>query len=192
MKYEYGQYVWDHLILEFKNQIAVAGIMGNLAGESGIIPYRVENDNIPPYEFSHNYTTLVDNGSITENDFIYNSPSGYGKGYGLAQWTYDSRKQNMYNYWKTYGGSIGSIEFGVDWLIKELKEDYTPVYNQLLTIDDLRTASDLVLHDYEGIHGQEEVRYELSLEILKEYGKPQPVIQKNKKIPLWMMCHYGI
>jgi uncharacterized protein YcbK (DUF882 family) len=67
----------------------------------------------------------------------------------LAQWTYWTRKQNLLNYAKQKGESIGDLTMQLEFLIKELKESYNSVYNTLKSAKSVREASDAVLLKFE-------------------------------------------
>ena len=155
-------YIWGALLSDIGNEYGVAGLMGNLQAESGLIPYRVQGDFSDGYSESISYTSKVDSGEISEYDFVNNGPGGGG--YGLAQWTYYTRKQALYNM-KQSGGysSIGSVELACAYLLYELKNDYPSVYNTLKNATSIRVASDCVLHDFESPADQSE-----SVEILRE------------------------
>ena len=112
------QKIWNYLKSKGLNDYGVAGLMGNLYAESGLKPTNLQNT----YErklgmTDAQYTAAVDNGKYTT--FIRDSA-----GYGLAQWTYWSRKQALYNFAKTQKKSIGDLEMQLDFLIKELSEYY--------------------------------------------------------------------
>jgi hypothetical protein len=100
---EISKQIWDFLKKQGYTDEGVAGLMGNLYAESALVPTNLENY----YEnkFGMNdveYTLAVDNG--TYKNFVNDSA-----GYGLAQWTYWSRKQGLLNYAKTKGTSIGDL-----------------------------------------------------------------------------------
>ena len=118
--------------------------MGNLDAESGLISNNLQNTYNTKLKMSDSqYTSAVDNGTYT--NFVYD-----GAGYGLAQWTYWSRKQNLLNYAKSKNKSIGDLEMQVNFLCKELKENYTnSVYNILKTATSVQQASDAVLLNFE-------------------------------------------
>ena len=145
---DYKTYIWNTLLADIQNEYGVAALMGNLQAESGLCPYRLQGDFSSGYTTSLEYTSKVDSGEISEYDFVHNGPNGGG--YGLAQWTFYTRKQALYD-WKRNNGysSIGSVELAVDYLLYELKTTYTGVYNTLTTATSIRTASDKVLHDFE-------------------------------------------
>lgn len=141
------EYIWDYFKDKIGNEYGVAGLMGNLYCESGLHPDRVQGD-IPYSSYSQEYTSKVDNGSVSENDFVHNGPNGGG--YGLAQWTYYSRKQALYNMYKQGGySSIGSIELACDYLWYELQHEFSGVMSVLKSATNVRVASNKVLHDFE-------------------------------------------
>ena len=141
-------YIWGALLSDIGNEFGVAGLMGNLQAESGLISYRVQGDFSDGYTESLSYTASVDSGAISEYDFVNNGPGGGG--YGLAQWTYHTRKQGLYNMKKSGGyTSIGSVQLACAYLLYELKNSYPTVYNTLKTATSIRVASDCVLHDFE-------------------------------------------
>lgn len=141
-------YIWGALLSDIGNEFGVAGLMGNLQAESGLISYRVQGDFSDGYTESISYTTRVDSGAISEYDFVNNGPGGGG--YGLAQWTYYSRKQALYDMKKSGGyNSIGSVQLACAYLLYELKNSYPTVYQTLKTATSIRVASDCVLHDFE-------------------------------------------
>lgn len=143
----YAKTIWNRLMANIGNEKGVAGLMGNLQAESGLYPDRVQGD-IPYSEYSKSYTAKVDNGSISENDFVNNGPNGGG--YGLAQWTFYTRKQALYDMYKSGNySSIGSVELACDYLLKELQDSYTTVYLTLRSAKTVQEASDRVLHDFE-------------------------------------------
>lgn len=151
--YGYIDAVWDGCLARIGNEIGTAALLGNLYAESYIVPWEVQGD-IPPSQYSRDYTARVDSGAVSEYDFAHNGPRG--NGYGLAQWTYYTRKQGLYDLYKTGYDSIGSTKLGIDYLFVELDGGYTGVLDALKNATDIRTASDIVLHDYESPSDQSE------------------------------------
>ena len=148
-------YVWRWLYAKIKNKYGVAGLMGNLYAESGFYSDRLQGD-IPHSYKSVEYTRKVDSGEITVYNFIHNGPNGGG--YGLAQWTYHTRKEDLYNKWKsnqTKYASIGSIDLALDFLWDELNGlngvscSYKGVLSVLKSATSIREASNKVLWDFE-------------------------------------------
>lgn len=143
----YEQKIWNYLKSKIGNEYGVAGLMGNLQAESGLYPDIVQGD-VPRSSYSENYTAQVDSGAISEYDFVNNGPNGGG--YGLCQWTFPSRKQGLYDKWKSGGySSIGSIDLALDYLWYELNNSFADVLSVLKSATSIRQASDKVLHDFE-------------------------------------------
>lgn len=142
-----ASYIWNYFMDKIGNEYGVAGLMGNLYAESLLYSDIVQGD-IPYSSYSKEYTAKVDSGEISDYDFVHNGPGGGG--YGLAQWTYYSRKQALYDMYKDGGyTSIGSIELACDYLWYELQNDYPGVLETLRNATNVREASDSVLHDFE-------------------------------------------
>ena len=136
--------IWNFLLEEIKNEYGVAGLMGNLRAESSFKSSNLQG----AYEkkLSHtdeSYTLAVDNGQYTKDQFVYDSA-----GYGLAQWTYWSRKKALYEYLKAANRSIGDLQGQLEYLIKEIKT-YTKVWNTLLNAKTVEEASTSVVLYYE-------------------------------------------
>lgn len=142
---DYSKSIWDYFVAKLNNEYGTAGLMGNLQAESGLIPYRVQGDLYPPYSSSISYTNEVDSGVVSKYNFVNN-----GGGYGLAQWTDPTRKQNLYNKWKGHYPSIGDLTLACDFLWDELTSStYSNVYDVLISATSVKQASDYVLHHFE-------------------------------------------
>lgn len=170
-EHPYAKAIWQRLMSKFNNELGVAALMGNLQAESGLYPDRVQGD-VPYSEYSKTYTARVDSGDISEYDFIHNAPNGGG--YGLAQWTYYTRKQALYNKWKEGNySSIGSVELACDYLCEELENDYSSIFNAIKNARNLRDTSDNVLHNFENPADQstevEELRASMGQAIYAEF-----------------------
>lgn len=139
-----SQIIWNFLKKEGFNDFGIAGLMGNLDAESGLRPNNLEDTYSRKFGLSDvQYTNNVDNGTYT--NFVRDSA-----GYGLAQWTYWTRKQNLLNYAKSKNKSIGDLNMQLEFLVKELKEDYTnSVYNVLKNAKSVLEASNAVLLKFE-------------------------------------------
>ena len=86
------------------------------------------------------YTAAVDAGTYT--NFVNDSA-----GYGLAQWTYWSRKQNLHDFAKSAGKSIGDLEVQLAFLWKELTS--YGLLADLNAASSVREASNLILLKFE-------------------------------------------
>lgn len=135
--------IWNFLISKGLNECGAAGLMGNLKAESALNPMNLQQT----YErkLGHtdaSYTAAVDAGTYT--NFVKDSA-----GYGLAQWTYWSRKEKLLNYARSCKASIGNLEMQLCFLWKELSESYGSVLTTLKNAKTIREASDAVLLKYE-------------------------------------------
>lgn len=175
---DYAKYIWNYFLSKLNNnEFGVSGLMGNLKAESGLIPYRLQGDFTNGYQTSKNYTAKVDSGEISKYDFMHNAPNGGG--YGLAQWTFYTRKENLYNMWKNGNySSIGCIELACDFLWYELSQGYTSVLEVLKNATSIKEASDYVLHNFERPADQsasvEAVRESLGKSIYNTYSGTAP------------------
>lgn len=139
--------IWNYLISNDKigNPYGVAGLMGNLYAESGLNPINLQNSGNTKFGLTDaEYTSRVDSGVITKTTFVHD-----GYGYGLAQWTYYTRKQKLYTYCKSNGtGSIGDINSQLTFLWNEL-QSYSSVLKVLKSAKSIQEAADIVLTKYE-------------------------------------------
>ena len=142
------QKIWNLLMAEFNNQYAAAGIMGNLYAESGLQPNNLQNSYESKLGFSDStYTAAVDNGS-------YSNFAKDSAGYGLAQWTYWSRKQKLLDFAKEKNTSIGDLGMQLYFLVKELKESFSSLYNTLKTVTSVYDAAAEVMVKFENPYDQ--------------------------------------
>lgn len=138
------QRVWNFLKAKGFNDYGVAGLMGNLLAESGLRPNNMEDQYQNRLGYTDvSYTQAVDNGTYT--NFVNDSV-----GYGLAQWTYWTRKQNLLDFAKQRKTSIGDLETQLEFLVYELKQFYTnSVYKVLQNATSVLEASNAVLLNFE-------------------------------------------
>ncbi len=117
------------------------GLMGNLGAESGFQCNNVENRCSMSDE---DYTWNVDRGTIGREQFIRDT-----FGYGLAQWTFWSRKAGLYDLAKSRGAGIADENIQLDWLLTELTRDYPKLYEYLCRTEDLYEATERCCREYE-------------------------------------------
>lgn len=140
---EREKYIWDRLAAAGMTPAGAAGLMGNLYAESGLDSRNLENKYEKKLGLTDAaYTAAVDDGTYT--DFVRDSA-----GYGLAQWTYWSRKEALLACVRAAGRSVGDLETQVGFLLQELAGSYKGVLAALKTARDVRTASDAVLLQFE-------------------------------------------
>ena len=135
--------IWNYLTAAGMTACGAAGLMGNLYAESGLRPNNLQNS----YEgklgmADAEYTELVDHGRYT--NFARDSA-----GYGLAQWTYHTRKAALLAFAKERGASIGDLEMQLAFLLHELGGSFPGVLETLKTAKTIEAASNAVLLKFE-------------------------------------------
>jgi hypothetical protein len=212
---DYMPQIWNTLKAAIGNEYGVAGLMGNLYAESGCTPYACQPSR--PYSTCMTYIGKVDRHEISETGFVHHGCSSTGGvaqgqgGFGLAQWTYYTRKQSLYDYWLTQGGSIGDLGMQLRYLIIELQTNFSDVWNVLVNAQSVKEASDYVLHHFEKPDDQssavENVREGYGTDIYNQYAgttptpvptptpppdppnpEPQPPLKLpiRHKMPIWL------
>lgn len=135
--------IWNYLTAAGMTACGAAGLMGNLYAESGLIPANLQNTYEKKLGYTDAaYTAAVDSGAYT--NFVKD-----GAGYGLAQWTYHTRKAALLAFAKAAGKSVGDLETQLAFLVKELRESFKLVHYVLVTATDVKTASNVVLLQFE-------------------------------------------
>jgi hypothetical protein len=133
--------IWDFLKGWLGNDYGVAGLMGNLDAESGLNPINLQNTYNTKFGVSDaEYTAQVDAGQRIFLD---------SAGYGLAQWTYFTRKRSLLEFTKSRGCSIGCLRTQLEFLKKEMEESFSSLVQTLKNAKSVREASDAVLTVYE-------------------------------------------
>lgn len=134
--------IWDFLKSKGLNDCAVAGIMGNLRAESRLIPTNLQNSFENKLDFNdESYTKAVDSGA-------YDNFADDKAGYGLAQWTYPSRKANLLAFAKAQKKSIGDLVMQLEFLWNEM-QNYTTMMTELKDAKTVRDASNSFLFRFE-------------------------------------------
>jgi hypothetical protein len=134
--------IWYFLEEKGLNEFAVAGIMGNLYAESGLISNNLQNSFEKLLNHTdEQYTSAVDSGAY--KNFVKDKA-----GYGLAQWTFWSRKEALLQFAKESKRSIGDLEMQLNYLWKEF-QGYTNMMKILKEATSVREASDVMLLQFE-------------------------------------------
>lgn len=123
---------------------AIAGLMGNLMAESGINPQNMQ-EGAPFSDGSELPTEINKTGQKVPNSSI---AGNYG--YGIAQWTIESRQQGLIDIAKELGKSTGALDLQLEHIWSELQ---TPYFDAVLAKlkepnISLNDASDKVAIDY--------------------------------------------
>lgn len=175
---EEKQQIWFYLVDLTGNEIAAAGIMGNLYCESHFCSTNLETMGRRPPEF-HNktYAAAADDGS-------YGNFCGDGFGFGLAQWTFPARKSRLLQIAKDKKCSVGDLSAQLDLLAEELER-----YNMLYRISgsqDLEFVVEYFLKNYENPCDQSQKvldrRIKKARDILKEYNGLRRPTQGQKTV----------
>lgn len=131
--------IYKRLIQAGLTPAGACGLMGNMYAESSM------KANIAQRGMTRlsdaDYTAAADNGTI---DFVHDAV-----GYGLCQWTYYSRKQQLLNFAKGRGKSVGDEETQVEFCLHELRTSYVGLLALLKSANDVYTAASEVCTEYE-------------------------------------------
>ena len=172
--------IWNFLISKGLNEYGAAGLMGNLKAESALNPMNLQQT----YErkLGHTdatYTAAVDAGTYT--NFVKDSA-----GYGLAQWTYWSRKEKLLSYARGRKASIGDLEMQLCFLWKELSESYASVLTTLKNAKTILEASNAVLLKYERPENQgtsvQNARAAYGQEFFEQFATKTKTGKENGKV----------
>ena len=129
------------------------GIIGNLQGEtSDFNPISVEGMSNP--------NSYLRQAGLTETEYTRradnNIPTVNGKyfirdaiGYGIVQWTYWERKQNLLNYAKNADKSIGDLDLQLNFMIQEVKNKYTTAWKVAIDGSKYTKVVKIWVEDYE-------------------------------------------
>ena len=163
--------IWTFLKGKGLNDYAVAGIMGNLKAESNLRPDNLQNSFEKKLNYTDiSYTQAVDSGA-------YKNFATDGAGYGLAQWTYHTRKAALLAFAKKQKKSIANLEMQLEFLWQEM-QNYTGMMNVLRDAHTIRSASNTFLFSFERPADQsvsvQDKRVELSKEFYAKFAN-----QKN-------------
>ena len=100
------------------SEAGALGLMGNWMAESGLEPGRLQGDFTQGRTYSRAYTDDVASGRIGRSQFGRDQ-----KGYGLAQWTYYTRKEDLYDFWNSSGKALDDAGMQVSFAVQELREN---------------------------------------------------------------------
>lgn len=179
--------IWNYFIAKGLNEYATSGIMANLFCESGLNPHNLQNNGNKTLGVTDDeFVTMVDSGEYSNDVFIQDK-----FGFGLAQWTYWTRKKNLLEFAQNQSKSIGDLGMQLDFLYQELTTNYKGVMNTLKRATSVREASDVVLLKFEKPKNQSESVQEKRAEYGQKYydkyavsttKKVKEVKEKNVKL----------
>jgi hypothetical protein len=132
-----------------------AGIVGNMAAESGVENARVQGS-------SPGTKGVLKVDGVT--------------GYGIVQWTSQGRQQALADYAKSRGVDLSkplSMDIEYQFFLKEFKGKYGHVLSQLKQAQDVKTASTIFMQQYEVPDG-----YKTEAKIMERYNMSKPIYDK--------------
>lgn len=140
----YEREIWAYLSARLP-PAAAAGVMGNLYAESGLNPRNLQSSGNKELDITDDeYTAAVDSGAYSADDFAHD-----GYGYGIAQWTYFSRKQALLQDARIAGKSVGDLTVQLEYLWAEL-QNYGKLMQTLMSASvNVRAASDAFMTQFE-------------------------------------------
>lgn len=137
--------IWNYLYEKIGNEYGVASLMGNLKAESNLNSKNMENSYERKLGFTdETYVQAIDNGTYAKDQFVHDAV-----GFGVAQWTWHSRKKALYEYAKSKGVSIGDLTMQLEFLYQELSTSYKSVLSTLKNATSILEASNAVLFKFE-------------------------------------------
>lgn len=140
---ENDEIIWNFFKAKSFNDYAIAGLMGNLKAESNLRPDNLQNSFEGRLGSDSAYVKKVDNGTYSKSKFANDHA-----GFGLAQWTWYTRKEALYDYAKKKGVSIADLNMQLEYLWIELQR-YTKTMSVLRNAKSIYEASTIVLTDFE-------------------------------------------
>ena len=164
--------IWWYLLGLGYTKEGTAGIMGNWMQESGLLPNNVQNGMGYTDE---DYTNDVNNGTISRESFGTDS-----RGYGLAQWTFNSRKLALYDYKTQKNTGIDDLLMQLEYYKKEA-DGYTGLNDMLSITNSVYDSTYQFQSIYENA-GKPEMknRYNYASQIYEELkDKERPVSSSN-------------
>lgn len=123
------------------------------------------------------YTAAVDNGT-------YKKFGTDSAGYGLAQWTYHTRKKALLAFAQSKKKSVGDLGMQLEFLYKELSESYKGVFADLKSAKTILAASNSVLMKFERPANQsaavQNKRAAYGQKFYDKYAGKTPVVPEQK------------
>lgn len=168
--------IWNRLIAAGYTPAGTAGIMANLNCESGLKPNNLQNRFESTLGSDTYYTSAVNGGTYTKDQFINDRA-----GYGIAQWTYFTRKKKLYEATVEKGLSIADLGGQLEYLISEIK-GFKSLDNILRTSKDVNVCCDKFLKDFEApaiLNYDSRRKYAWQYYNLYANGKPSQPIESG-------------
>lgn len=125
---------WATLRKDGFTEAGAAGVMGNIWQESKFNPRLVQT--FDGEEFGREANSVEE--------------SGEGRGYGLVQWTYPTRKEKLAAFARAAGKPSGDLGVQLQFMLHEAQTDHKPTYDQTKVETDPYNAAYIWDDGYEG------------------------------------------
>lgn len=174
----YTQRIYNRLRQNGLTEAAALGFLGNWDQESGNEPNRLQGDFNSFRTMSKAYVNAATNGSMSKQTFQSDQ-----KGFGLAQWTYWSRKAALWDFWKASGKALDDATMQTAFALKELREDYRALLDFLKSTNDVFTATSRICREFERpavnnidarFQAANKIKYEIDLNNWDGGDTPEP------------------
>lgn len=167
------QDIYKTLIQSGMTEAAALGMMGNWQCESGLEAGRLQGDFSAYRTLSKTYVARATNGETSRDQFARDS-----YGFGLAQWTYYSRKYALWDFWKQSGKELDDPIMQTEFAVAELKQNYHNLWEELLVNNDIYTCAAIICEQYErpahnNINDRFRAAKELQTELIEKEPEPQ-------------------
>ena len=125
---ENSKIIWDFLKAKGMSDIATAGILGNINCESALQPNNLQDSYQRSLGMSdEEYTRKTDSGEYS--NFVHDTA-----GYGLCQWTYWKRKENLLNFAKKNLKSIADLGMQLEFMWGEMTNPLKTTLNNTKSV----------------------------------------------------------
>lgn len=173
------KHIWDKFKRAGFSDVMTAAIMGNLYDESHFFSNNLQNSFEKKFKKTdEQYTKEVNSKVYPEDKF-----SRDGAGYGLAQWTYWTRKQGLYEFTIKKGFKIDDLDRQIEYIIEEITKKYSGLYDKLKASRTVKEASYLILTQYEKPADQGPIVQNRRYEYAKTYYNKYSINGEKVSLP---------
>lgn len=163
-----AELIYQQLVVAGMTSEGACATLAQIQAESAFRPNNVEDRSGIPDDI---YTANVDSGYY--GHFIDDS-----YGYGLAQWTFWSRKKKLLMFARSRNVSIGNLDMQIEFLIREMKEDYASCWSLCTNSHDLYAITRQLLYIWENPAEKEN-----NLRVRYSYAQGWQVKFSNTTVP---------
>ena len=189
--YERCVQIYETLSEYFSNPVAVCSIMGNMARESRMCPWRYEGDDSESYAVSKAFAEVVNSDlkAPTRETRYYFSKFAVNldnrTGFGLCQWTALGRKELLYDMAVETGLDIDDVTLQCQFLIWEMQVRYTELTEMMEEQTDSLLCLQYFMNGYEKAYSNMADlyrRHEAAEEFLCLFAPEYASLEKYKEL----------